>query len=202
MLNQYHNSITKKRQHLKAPKPTPAALQAAENSKLPDLISPGLQVLFCGINPSLYSAATGFHFARPGNRFWPALYGAGFTPQLLKPQEQHRLLDNGYGITNVADRPTTAAAELSKAEISAGADQLTQKVLRYKPQVLAVLGITVYRTAFGMAEAKVGLQDKHIGETRLWILPNPSGLNAHYTPGRLKELFRELRLYAEAVSNS
>ncbi|WP_224998951.1 G/U mismatch-specific DNA glycosylase [Cesiribacter sp. SM1] len=181
-------------------KPTPEALKAAENTLLPDLIAPNLKVLFCGINPSLYSAATGYHFARPGNRFWPALYGAGFTSQVLKPQEQYRLLECGYGITNVADRPTTAAAELSKAEIAAGALQLQQKVKQYRPKVLAILGLTVYKAAFNITDARVGLQEEPIENTHLWVLPNPSGLNAHYTPVKLKELFQDLRLFAEALN--
>jgi TDG/mug DNA glycosylase family protein len=127
------------------------------------------------------------------------LYGGGFTSQLLKPHDQHRLLRAGCGITNIVDRPTTAAAELSKAEITAGALQLQQKVAQFRPRVMAILGLTVYKAAFGIAEAKVGLQEKQIGTTALWILPNPSGLNAHYTPTKLKELFTELRLFAEAL---
>ena len=139
----------------------------------------------------------GFHFARPGNRFWPALHAAGFTNRVLKPQEQWELLANGYGITNVVDRPSKAADELSIEEIKAGAMQLRQKVEYFQPQVLAILGLTVFKTAFGRAEASVGLQEEELGNTKLWVLPNPSGLNAHYTPLMLAELFAVLRQYAE-----
>ena len=180
---------------MKLHKPTTEALKAAENKLLPDLIDKGLEVLFCGINPSLYSAALGYHFARPGNRFWPALYAGGFTSRLLQPHEQQELIQMGCGITNVASRPTTAAAELNTAEIEEGAESLREKVLLYKPKVLAVLGITVYKEAFGAAEVKVGLQEKMIAESRIWVLPNPSGLNAHYTPATLGELFSDLRTF-------
>ena len=182
---------------MKNPKPDAKALEAAAHKLLPDLIAPGLKAVFCGINPSLYSAALGYHFARPGNRFWPALYAAGITPRILKPHEQPLLLQEGWGITNVAARPTTAAAELSLAETRAGAKQLEEKILNYQPRVLAILGLTVYRAAFGVKEVSVGLQPLRMGNTRLWVLPKPSGLNAHYTPKRLGELFVELRRYTD-----
>lgn len=185
---------------MKLQKPTVEALKAAENKLLPDLVAEGLEVLFCGINPSLYSAALGYHFARPGNRFWPALYAGGFTPRLLQPQEQQELLYLGCGITNVASRPTTAAASLNAAEIKEGAERLREKILLYKPKVLAVLGITVYKEAFGAAEVKVGLQEEMMAESRVWVLPNPSGLNAHYTPATLGELFTELRTFTRHFS--
>ena len=159
---------------------------------LPDVISPGLRVLFCGINPGLMSAATGHHFARPGNRFWPALHLSGFTPQQLKPAEQRELLEYRLGITNVVDRPSAKAGELSRAELVTGGENLVRKVLRHQPEWLAVLGVTAYRDAFGERTAAVGKQDRMIGETGVWILPNPSGLNAHYTLPKLAEAFAEL----------
>ena len=165
-------------------KPTAAELIAANDKTIKDVIGPGLRVLFCGINPGLYSGATGHHFARPGNRFWPALFAGGFTPRLLSPWDKGELLQYGIGITNVVARTTTAAAELSDDELRAGTVLLRRKVLRYKPRVLAILG-------FGKKTAVLGLQPETIGDTRLWILPNPSGLNAHYTPKALGELFRQ-----------
>ena len=159
---------------------------------IPDLIGDGLRVLFCGINPGLMSAATGHHFARPGNRFWPALHLSGFTPRQLKPAEQEELLTYRLGITNVVDRPSAGARDLTKAEYVAGGKNLVKKVLRYQPEWLAVVGVTAYRDAFGERMAAVGKQDRMIGETRVWILPNPSGLNAHYTLPKLAEAFAEL----------
>lgn len=178
-------------------KPTAREIEAAAGKNLPDMIAPGLKGLFCGINPSLYSAAVGHHFARPGNRFWPALYAGGFTEKQLQPADQRQLLHRGWGITNVVDRPSTAAAELRLEEIKEGAGNLQEKVLLYEPRVLAILGLTVYRAAFGVKDVKVGLQPEKIGDTRIWVLPNPSGLNAHYTPKKLGELFAELRLFVE-----
>jgi TDG/mug DNA glycosylase family protein len=163
---------------------------------LDDLIQPGLRVLFCGINPGLVSAATGHHFARPGNRFWPALHLAGFTPRLLKPAEQGEILNLGLGITNVVDRPSARADELSKAEFRAGGENLVRKVLEYEPEWLAVVGITAYRDAFSLPKATIGRQNRTIGSTRVWVLPNPSGLNAHYTLPKLAGVFAELRTAA------
>lgn len=183
-------------------KPDAAALKAAEQKLLPDLIAPGLKVLFCGINPSLYSAAVGLHFARPGNRFWPALYAGGFTEHVYKPQEQRRLLEKGCGITNVVERASTAAAELSVDEIRSGAARLQQKLQQYQPSVVAVLGITVFRSAFEVKKAAVGLQNMTIGSTRVWVLPNPSGLNAHYTPRQLGVLFSDLCAFVKAPSSA
>ena len=160
---------------------------------MPDLVEPGLRVLFCGINPGLYSAATRHHFARPGNRFWPALYAAGFTDRLLSPFEERELLKSGYGITNVVARTTATADLLTKEEIVAGGERLRAKVLRYHPKVLAILGLGAYRTAFNQPKAIVGRQPDLIGNTILWVLPNPSGLNANYQPAALARLFRELR---------
>ncbi|WP_202621842.1 G/U mismatch-specific DNA glycosylase [Pontibacter russatus] len=175
-------------------KPTGEEILAAAGKSLPDVLAPHLQVLFCGINPGLYSAATGYHFARPGNRFWPTLYRAGFTPRLFQPHEQGELLTYGYGVTNFAARATAAAAELSPAELREGGELLRQKVLLYQPQALAVLGITAYRTAFGLRGAVLGLQPERIGETELWVLPNPSGLNAHYPPAALARAYEAFRL--------
>ncbi|HEV7905404.1 MAG TPA: G/U mismatch-specific DNA glycosylase [Pyrinomonadaceae bacterium] len=164
---------------------------------MPDVIAPDLRVLFCGINPGLYTAATGYHFARPGNRFWPALYAAGFTRRLLSPAEEHELLLDGYGITNVVARATATAAELSAEEYVEGGRRLKAKVRRYRPKFIAVLGVGAYRTAFDQPKATLGLQPAGMGETRVWVLPNPSGLNAHYQPKDLARLFRELRLAVE-----
>lgn len=182
------------------PKPTPADLLAANNKTIVDVIAPGLHVLFCGINPGLYSGYTGHHFARPGNRFWPTLYAAGFTDCLLKPSEQQQLLKHGYGITNLVERATATAAELTAAELSAGGQRLRAKVEQYQPQVLAVLGVTAYRTAFQRPQAQMGEQPAGLGPARLWVLPNPSGLNAHYTPADLARVFRDFRLTIEGVS--
>ena len=174
-------------------RPTSWELDAARDTTIPDVAAPGLRVLFAGINPGLYSAATGYHFARPGNRFWPALHASGFTPRLLHPAEQQQLLALGLGITNVVARATARADELTTAEIQAGGRVLAAKVARLDPRWLAVVGVTVYRTAFGHPAAKTGPQDERMGETRLWVLPNPSGLNAHWPAPKLAEAFRELR---------
>ena len=174
-------------------KPTREELIAATEKTIRDVIGPGLRVLFCGINPGLYSGATGHHFARPGNRFWPTLYQAGFTPRLLHPSEQRELLTWGYGITNLVPRTTATADELSVDELQAGRKRLVSKVKRYKPRVLAVLGIGAYRTAFQEPKALLGLQPQSIAKTVLWVLPNPSGLNAHYQLADLVGQFRILR---------
>lgn len=174
-------------------RPTRAELLAAADRTVPDVIAPGLEVLFCGINPGLYSAFTGHHFARPGNRFWPALHAGGFTPRLLKPDEEHGLLALGHGITNVVRRASAAADELSLDELVAGGKQLRARVKRYKPRYLSVLGVGAYRTAFDRPKAVLGLQSEAIGETKVWVLPNPSGLNAHYRAADLAKLFGQLR---------
>jgi TDG/mug DNA glycosylase family protein len=160
---------------------------------VPDVIGPGLRVLFCGINPSLYSAAVSHHFARPGNRFWPALHAAGFTDRLLSPFEDRELLALGYGITNIVARATAAAAELTDEELVRGARLLGRKVRRLRPGVVAFLGVGSYRTGFGRPEAGVGPQPERVAETALWVLPNPSGLNAHYQLADLARLYGELR---------
>ena len=175
-------------------KPTKEEVLAAAGKTVPDVIAPGLKVLFCGINPGLYSGATGYHFARPGNRFWPALYAAGFTRRLLSPFEEHELLESGYGITNMVERATASAAELSAEEFIEGGRRLVAKARRYQPKCVAVLGISAYRTAFNLPKARLGRQSEMIANSLIWVLPNPSGLNAHYQPKDLAHLFRELRV--------
>ena len=160
---------------------------------LPDVVAPHLDVLFCGINPSLTSAARGHHFARPGNRFWPALHRAGLTPRLLTPDEDRELLRFGLGVTNVVDRPTRTAAELDAAEFRAGAAALERLVERYRPRVLAVLGITAWRVAFDRPRAVLGLQPDRIGGVVTWVAPNPSGLNAHHQLPDLARCYAALR---------
>jgi TDG/mug DNA glycosylase family protein len=174
-------------------KPTREQLLAATGKTVRDVIAPNLRVLFAGINPGLYTAAVGHHFARPGNRFWPALYAGGFTDRLLSPFEERELLKSGYGITNVVPRTTASADQLTKEEIISGGERLKAKVLRYRPQVLAVLGIGTYRTAFNKPRAGVGPQPETLGDTAIWVLPNPSGLNANYQADALARLFRELK---------
>jgi TDG/mug DNA glycosylase family protein len=174
-------------------KPTPAELTAASGRTIPDIVGADLRVLFSGINPSLYSAATRHHFARPGNRFWPALHASGFTPRLLHPSEQSILPEFGLGITNVVARATARADQLSPAELVDGGAILAALAARWRPRYLAVLGVTAYRTAFGRPKAAMGRQDHEIGGVRVWVLPNPSGLNAHYSAAALAAAFAELR---------
>jgi TDG/mug DNA glycosylase family protein len=179
-------------------RPTKADLEAARNTTHPDVIARDLDVLFCGINPGLFSAKVGHHFARPGNRFWPTLHRAGFTPRLFSPHEQRDLLELGIGITNLVARATAAADELTPAELAEGAKALEKKVRRFKPGFLAIVGVGAYRTAFGRPKAKLGLQDETIGSTKIWVLPNPSGLNANYQAAELTELFRALLIASAA----
>jgi double-stranded uracil-DNA glycosylase len=174
-------------------RPTRADLLAAADKVVPDVIGPGLKVLFCGINPGLYTAYMGHHFARPGNRFWPALFAGGFTDRLFAPSEERELLPLGYGITNVVQRASAAADALTVDELVAGGKKLRAKVKRYAPRFLAVLGVGAYRAAFDRPKATTGLQPDVIGDTQVWVLPNPSGLNAHYQAGALAEMFKELR---------
>ena len=178
------------------PGPTRAELSAAAGRTIADVVNPGLNVLFSGINPGLYSAATGHHFARPGNRFWPALHRSGFTNRQLRPSEQDQLLGLGLGITNIVARATARADELSSDELTAGGEILAAKLAALRPRWLAVVGITAYRTAFGRPRAIVGPQELTIGATLVWVLPNPSGLNALWTTPKLIEAFRDLRLHA------
>ncbi|WP_425266183.1 G/U mismatch-specific DNA glycosylase [Amycolatopsis pretoriensis] len=182
-------------------RPTKDQLATAHNTTIPDVIAPGLDVLFCGINPGLYSGALKQHFARPGNRFWPALHQSGFTPRRYLPEEQDRLLDLKLGITNVVARTTARADELTADEFREGGKLLQAKVEEYRPRWLAVVGITAYRTAFGFPKAGVGRQEHRIGDTRVWVLPNPSGLNAHWTPAGLAAEFAELRAASETRRN-
>jgi TDG/mug DNA glycosylase family protein len=182
------------------PKPSKAELLAAKDKLTPDMLDFGLKIVFCGINPGLYTAYYGFHFAGPSNRFWPTLHAAGFTERRLLPSEQHSLLRLGYGFTNMVARASSKADELSAAEIERGGEILREKILHYQPKVLAILGIGTYRKAFADPKAQLGLQERTIGSTKIWVLPNPSGLNAHYTPARMAELFTELRLFAESLA--
>lgn len=174
-------------------KPTTAQLAAATSRRLRDVIAPGLDVLFCGINPGLYSAAVGHHFARPGNRFWPTLHAAGFTPRLFTGFDDRELLSLGYGVTNLVARTTASADELTRDELREGAKILRRKLRRYQPRFLAVVGFTAYRIAFDERKAVGGRQPEPIGSTVVWVLPNPSGLNAHHQPAELTRLFRQLR---------
>ena len=174
-------------------KPTKEEVSAAAGKTVPDVIGPGLRVLFCGINPGLYTAAVGHHFARPGNRFWPALHRSGFTPRQLSPFEERELLSYGCGVTNVVARATAAAAELSAEEFERGGRLLRAKVKRYRPRFLAVLGVGAYRAAFARPKAGIGRQEERLEAATVWVLPNPSGLNANYRPEDLARLFRELR---------
>jgi double-stranded uracil-DNA glycosylase len=176
--------------------PSKADLAAARGRVIPDLVAPGLRVLFAGINPSLYSAATGYHFARPGNRFWPALHQSGFTQRQLQPIEQHLLPDLGLGITNVVARATARADELDAAELREGSLVLAALAADLGVRWLAVLGVTAYRTGFGQPGAAVGPQEERIGGARVWVLPNPSGLNAHWSGPRLAAAFSELSAVA------
>jgi TDG/mug DNA glycosylase family protein len=174
-------------------KPTKQQLIEAEGKTVPDVIAPGLRVLFCGINPGLYTAAVGHHFARPGNRFWPALHASGFTDRLLSPFAERELLELGIGVTNVVARATATAAELTRDDFIKGGRKLSAKVRRYGPRIVAVLGVGAYRSAFAQPKAVIGEQAEGIGEARVWVLPNPSGLNANYQLNDLAELFEELR---------
>jgi double-stranded uracil-DNA glycosylase len=177
--------------------PDRATLLAAAGRRVPDLIAPGLRVLFCGINPGLYSAATRHHFARPGNRFWPALYRSGFTARLVAPWEERELLPLGLGITNLVARATASAAELAPAEFIAGRGRLGHKVQRFRPEWVAILGVGAYRTGFGQPDAGLGRQPERLGPAGIWVLPNPSGLNAHHQLGDLARAFEQLRRASE-----
>jgi double-stranded uracil-DNA glycosylase len=175
------------------PRPTTADLAAATGRQVPDVLAPDLRVLFCGINPGLWSAAVGHHFARPGNRFWKALHLGGFTPRVLAPDAEAELLRLGLGITNLVDRASATAADLTSEELRAGADRLAAKVASNQPNVVAILGVGAYRTAFARPKATVGPQPTPIAGARSWVLPNPSGLNAHYQLPDLAAAFAALR---------
>ncbi len=178
-------------------RPSAADLAAARDRTIPDVAAPGLRVLFSGINPGLYSAAVGYHFARPGNRFWPALHQSGFTSRQLEPREQDQLLALGLGITNVVARATARADELGAAELREGGRILAAKVAALRPRWLAVVGVTAFRAAFARPRAVVGEQRERLAGAQVWVLPNPSGLNALWTTPKLIEAFRDLRLHAE-----
>ena len=173
---------------------------AASGGELGPIVGPGLRVLFVGINPSLRSAEVGHHFARPGNRFWSTLHAAGFTPRRLRPDEDAELPAHGIGVTNLAFRPTRAAAEISPEELRAGALALELTVRRHRPRLVAVVGLTAYRTAFARPRAAMGLQPDEIGGRPVWVLPNPSGLNAHYKPAGFARLYADARPYADALA--
>jgi len=175
------------------PRPTAAELRAARGKRVPDVIAPQLNILFVGINPGLYSGAIGHHFARPGNRFWPALHRAGLVSRQLAPHEEQALLKFGIGITNIVNRTTAAADELTGAELAAGGQRLARKIRRLKPKLVAFLGIDAYRSAFGVRQLRIGLQPDGMGESAVWVLPNPSGLNAHYQLADFARLFRQLK---------
>lgn len=177
----------------KAWKPTKKQLSEAINKTVRDVIAPDLHILFCGINPGLYTAAVGHHFARPGNRFWPTLYAAGFTERLLTAFDERELLKSGYGITNLVRRTTASADLLTRGEIQEGGKQLIVKVLRYRPRVVAILGVGAYRVAFSQPKSVIGRQEQMVGPATVWVLPNPSGLNANYQAADLARLFRELK---------
>ena len=179
--------------------PTADEIRAAAGSRIPDLIAPGLKALFCGINPGLYSAATKHHFARPGNRFWPALHLAGFTPRVLAPNESGDLLDLGYGITSLVRRATATAREVAPSELVAGRRRLARIVSIYRPRWVAVLGVGAYRVAFGQSRAEVGPQQNTLGNTGLWLLPSPSGANGSYP---LVDLVGKLREFHAAVDQA
>jgi TDG/mug DNA glycosylase family protein len=174
-------------------RPSKAALLAAQNKGIEDVIAPGLRVLFVGINPGLYTAWSGHHFARPGNRFWPTLHAAGFTARLLHPSEQRELLKDGYGITNLVNRASATADEVEPAEFVAGRKRLGAKVRKYRPKIVAFLGVGAYCHGFGLKKAVIGRQPERFEGAEVWVLPNPSGLNANYQLPQLAELFRALR---------
>lgn len=174
-------------------RPTKDQLQAAVTKKVADLIRPNLDILFCGINPGRYSAAVGHHFAGPGNLFWPTLFAAGFTPRLFTAFDEAQLLPLGFGITNFVARASAAAAELTTEELRSGGHRLLRKVKRFQPRFLAIVGIQAFRIAFDRRRAEVGRQPESFGSTVVWLLPNPSGLNAHYQPKLMTRIFSALR---------
>ena len=177
-------------------RPSRAELSAAEGTTVPDVIAPRLDVLFCGINPGLWSGAVGHHFARPGNRFWKALHASGLTEKLLSPSEEHLLLAAGLGVTNLVSRATASARDLDPDELRRGARDLARKAQRWQPSVVAVLGLTAYRVAFGRPNAAIGEQPERLGHARLWLLPNPSGAQARY---QLEDQVSELRALRQAI---
>jgi TDG/mug DNA glycosylase family protein len=178
-------------------KPTREQVRAARGRTVPDIIAHGLKVLFCGINPGLYTAAVGHHFARPGNRFWPALHRAGFTSRQLSPFEEKELLNYGYGVVNIVQHATARADELTAEELARGGEALVAKMRIFKPRFCAILGIGAYRIAFKRPQALPGLMPEKLGGISwAWVLPNPSGINANY---RMEELIRMMKELKDAV---
>jgi TDG/mug DNA glycosylase family protein len=180
-------------------KPSRAEVLAARGKTIHDVLAPGLRVVFCGINPGLYSAAVGHNFARPGNRFWPAIFAAGFTDRLLRPSEEGELIHYGCGITNIAARATATASELSDEELHDGARTLRKRIKRYQPKCVAMVGVSAYRIAFDQPKAVLGLQPKKIGGSLVWVVPNPSGLNAHYQLPAITAEFHRLREFLNSL---
>jgi TDG/mug DNA glycosylase family protein len=180
-------------------RPSPEQLRAAVDLTVPDVIAPDLRLVLCGINPGLWSGATGHHFARPGNRFWRTLHAAGLTDRVLEPWDERALLDTGIGITNLVMRTTATAAELERDELRAGARRLQELAERFRPRVVACLGVSAYRVAFDRKKATIGRQSERLGPSILWVLPNPSGLNAHYQLPELARVFGELRADLDAM---
>jgi double-stranded uracil-DNA glycosylase len=183
----------------RAARPTAIQLAAAVGKSVPDIIAADLKVLFCGVNPGLWSAAVGHHFARPGNRFWKALHLSGFTDDLISHDNERDLLRYGLGITNLVDRATRAADELNREDLQDGARRLTSKVQRWKPRCVAVLGMGAYRSAFSDPHAKLGSQPSVLGPSRVWLLPNPSGAQARYQIADLVEQFGNLRSFVSRL---
>ena len=196
-----HVSLSARMKRSKPFKPTKQQLIEAAGKTLPDVIAPNLKVLFCGINPGLYTAAVGHHFARPGNRFWPALHQSGFTSRLVSPFDERELLALGVGISNLVPHATASAAELTSEDYVAGGRVLAKKIKRYTPRIVAILGVGAYRKAFACPKATVGEQPQRIHSARVWVLPNPSGLNANYQLPELVKLFRALREEGQAISS-
>jgi len=193
--------VTSDVKHRDAWLPAREQLAPADRKRVRDVIAPDLRILFCGINPGRYSAAAGHHFAGPGNRFWPALHAAGLTPRLFSPLDDQKLLELGLGITNLVRRTTARADLVTAQELVLGARLLRKKVHRYRPRVMAIVGLGAFRIAFGIAKARCGLQEEVIGRTHVWLLPNPSGLNAHHQPRELAQLFAELGEFARRVDH-
>jgi double-stranded uracil-DNA glycosylase len=173
--------------------PTREQLEAARGREIADVLAPGLDVVFVGINPGLWSGATGHHFARPGNRFWRALQMGGFTRDLVSPFDDARLPSLGLGITNLVARSTATAVELKPDELRSGAERLVARLEPLSPRAIAILGIGAYRTAFAVPTASLGRQADPFAGAERWVLPNPSGLNAHYQVDALAERFAEVR---------
>ncbi len=182
-----------------------AELESYADATVPDLVGPGLRLLFVGINPGLWTAATQTHFAHPGNRFYPALLAAGIIDRPIDrgtgmtDDDRRYLIERGIGITNIVRRATAKASELSTEELHAGGDHLRAFVREHVPPVVAVAGITAYRTAFAQPKAVMGEQPDPFEGTRLFVVPNPSGLNAHETVATIADAYREPAIIAGVV---